>query len=342
MKYRFCYPLLVPIRILIALLTASNIISIFVGKRLSQDSLPPSTTLDPTTVPATLYASEDQFQDSEQAGINIALLAGTLYMLYRPRTRFWWLTSNLRLTILTWTFAILGIVYAVTQYVKIVSQRTGRSGCENVYFEYTRMRCRLQYGVCGSQVGWAVLLVLESFVMVQQKGDRKWNEQRADEEIQGAVMYRPDIFSPPQQPAGVATRGIDGDGGRDDERRSSLDGSEELAAAGIGIRTGTAQGFEAIELSHRGSGGGEREEDLPEYTIRKPRNQPLIVDTAHPPQRLAGAVTRRIQSESTTNTASTLPPLSTALASEPDAQGAAAQRAEQPSAPVPPPPSYTP
>ncbi|KAH7025478.1 hypothetical protein BKA57DRAFT_500012 [Linnemannia elongata] len=353
MKYRFCYPLIIPIRLLICLLTLSNIICIFAGKRLSQDTPPPSAPPDyspppntPTSYPEDVNydntaATEKFFPDSEQLGLNICLLAATLYMLYKPGTRFWWLTSNFRLTILSWGFAIAGMYYALTQYIRIVPVN---GGCEAGFFRYTRMRCWMQLGISASQTGWAVLLVWESFVMVKQKNDRKWNEQRADEEVQGAVMYQPDLTALP----------VGGGGGRRDSLEydnRSVDELELATRTGAGTGAGTGTGSDTADRGHLGGIGGvgaETEEALPEYASRRPRGQPLIVDTTHPPRRLAGAVARRMQSESTTHTVTTTTssaPLPFVNAPEPGSQetGSIATTANTAAtATLPPPPSYTP
>ncbi|KAF9908115.1 hypothetical protein EC991_010243 [Linnemannia zychae] len=318
MKYRFCYPLLVPIRLLISLITLSNIICILVGKQLSKDTPPPSAPTDTSTTstnPKLNYdgsaATEKFFPDSEQVAINACVLAATLYMLYKPQTRFWWLTSNFRLTILSWGFAILGGYYALTQYIRIVTSNAG-GGCRSGFFQYTRMQCWMQFGVSGGEIAWAVLLIWESFIMVKQKNDRKWNEQRADEEVQAAVMYQPDLTV---LPAAGATETA-GNRDRFDHDGRSLEGLDIATGAGAGTGTGAGHGSDTIEMrplgtrrdgSHGPSGvtTATVEDDLPEYTSRRPRNQPLIVDTTHPPRRLAGAVARRMQSESATPTLTT-------------------------------------
>ncbi|KAG9070480.1 hypothetical protein KI688_008016 [Linnemannia hyalina] len=355
MKYRFCYPLLIPIRLLICLIALSNIICIFIGKRLSKDTPPPSAPPEYSPPPNTTSYPEDVnydntaatekfFPDSEQLGFNICLLAATLYMLYKPGTRFWWLTSNFRLTILSWGFAIAGVYYSLTQYIRIVPVN---GGCEAEFFRYTRMRCWMQLGISASQTGWAVLLVWESFVMVKQKNDRKWNEQRADEEVQEAVMYQPDLTA---LPVGGAAAGIGSDSLEYDDR--SVD-ELELATrtgAGTGVGTGTGAGSDTIDHGYLGGVGrrAEAEEALPEYASRRPRGQPLIVDVTHPPRRLAGAVARRMQSESATHTVTTTAsgaPLPSVNASEPGSQepGATATSATTvDTATLPPPPIYTP
>ncbi|KAF9546171.1 hypothetical protein EC957_010157 [Mortierella hygrophila] len=365
MKYRFCYPLLIPIRLLICLIALSNIICIFIGKRLSKDTPPPSAPPEYSPPPnATSYpddvnydntaATEKFFPDSEQLGLNICLLAATLYMLYKPGTRFWWLTSNFRLTILSWGFAIAGVYYSLTQYIRIVPVN---GGCGAEFFRYTRMRCWMQLGISASQTGWAVLLVWESFVMVKQKNDRKWNEQRADEELQGAVMYQPDLAA---LPAGGAAAGRIRDSLEYDDR--SVDelelatmtgagtGAGAGGGAGTGTGTGTGIGSDAIDRGHLGGVGreAEAEEALPEYANRRPRGQPLIVDVTHPPRRLVGAVARRMQSESATHTVATTasnPPLPSVNGSEPGSQelGATSTSATTvDTTALPPPPSYTP
>lgn len=345
MKYRFCYPLLIPIRLLISLLTLSNIVSILIGKRLSQDTLPPSAPPDyypPTSYPEDVNydntaATEKFFLDSEQLGVNICLLVPTLYMLYRPRTRFWWLTSNFRLTILSWGFAIAGCYFGLSQYIRIVPVHggCGKGGeSEGGFFRYTRMRCRMQLGISASQVAWAILLLWESFVMVKQKNDIKWNEQRADEEVQGAVMYQPDLTALPI--AGGGGSGF-GRGSLEYDDGRSVDDVELATMTGAG--TGTGAGSDAMDLDHPGGGGGsgtrgEAEEALPEYESRRPRGQLLIVDTTHPPRRLAGAVARRMQSESAGHTVTSTTTTTSSL--EPGSQELGTTM------PLPPPPSYTP
>jgi hypothetical protein len=352
MKYRFCYPLLVPIRLLISILTLSNIVCIFVGKRLSQDTPPPSAPPDyspPTSYPDDVNydntaATEEFFPDSEQLGINICLLAATLYMLYRPRTRFWWLTSNFRLTILSWGFAIAGCYFALSQYIRIVPVHGGCgnggvSGGGGGFFRYTRMRCWMQLGISASQVAWAVLLVWESFLMAKQKNDRKWNEQRADEEVRGAVMYQPDLNA---LPITGGREGGSGSGRGSLEYDDGRSADEVELATRTGAGTGTGAGSGVMDLDHPGGGTiggggsgtrGELEETLPEYESRRPRGQPLIVDTTHPPRRLAGAVARRMQSESAGHTL-TSNNTTTTSASESGTQSATVS--------LPPPPSYIP
>ncbi|KAK3848561.1 MAG: hypothetical protein J3R72DRAFT_429250 [Linnemannia gamsii] len=355
MKYRFCYPLLVPIRLFITLLTLSNIICILVGKQLSKDTPPPSAPSDAATVstnPQLNYdgtaATDMFFPDSEQTALNACLLAATLYMLYKPQTRFWWLTSNFRLTILSWGFAILGGYYAVTQYIRIVPVN---GGCETAFFRYTRMQCWMQVGVSAGQVGWAILLIWESFVMVKQKNDHKWNERRVDEEIQSAVMYQPDLTALPSGSGAAA-------GVRDsfDYDGRSLDELDMATGTGIGVGAGIGAGArqesDAIELGYLGrrrdessgtttTGAATVDEELPEYASRRLRNQPLIVDTTHPPRRLAGAVARRMQSESATHTmnAPSAPPSESASQEQPTTLSIAAAT---PTAILPPPPCYTP
>ncbi|KAF9125298.1 hypothetical protein BGW39_007512 [Mortierella sp. 14UC] len=347
MKYRFCYPLIVPIRLLISLITLSNIICILVGKQLSKDTPPPSAPVDASTTapnPQLNYdgtaATEKFFPDSEQVAINACLLAATLYMLYKPQTRFWWLTSNFRLTILSWGFAILGGYYALTQYIRIVTSNAG-GGCGSRFFQFTRMQCWMQLGVSGGEVAWAVLLIWESFIMVKQKNDRKWNEQRADEEVQEAVMYQPDLTVLPV----ARTTGVRDNFDYDGRSSDALD-----MATGTGA--GAGHGSEIIELGHlgarrdgsfgpTGATTAAVEEELPEYASRRPRNQPLIVDTAHPPRRLAGAVARRLQSESATHTLTTpsAPPSGIDFQEPPVASTTATASAAMT---LPPPPSYTP
>ncbi|KAK3809926.1 MAG: hypothetical protein JOS17DRAFT_796500 [Linnemannia elongata] len=316
MNYRFCYALLIPIRLLICLLTLSNIISIFIGKRLSEDTPPPSAPPDyspppntPTSYPEDVNydntaATEKFFPDSGQLGLNICLLAATLYMLYKPGTRFWWLSSNFRLTILSWGFAIAGMYYALTQYIRI----------------------------------------LPSFVMVKQKHDRKWNEQRADEEVQGAVMYQPDLTTLPAGGEGGGRFSLE----YDDRSVSEMEMASRTGA-GIGVGTGTVSN--AIDGGHLGGVGrvgAEVDEALPEYASRRPRGQPLIVDATHPPRRLAGAVARRMQSESAAHTvppttSNTPPPSVNASDLGSQELGATASTANTAAtATLPPPPSYKP
>lgn len=353
MNYRFCYALLIPIRLLICLLTLSNIISIFIGKRLSEDTPPPSAPPDyspppntPTSYPEDVNydntaATEKFFPDSGQLGLNICLLAATLYMLYKPGTRFWWLSSNFRLTILSWGFAIAGMYYALTQYIRILPVN---GGCEAGFFRYTRMRCWIQLGISASQTGWAILLILESFVMVKQKHDRKWNEQRADEEVQGAVMYQPDLTTLPAGGEGGGRFSLE----YDDRSVSEMEMASRTGA-GIGVGTGTVSN--AIDGGHLGGVGrvgAEVDEALPEYASRRPRGQPLIVDATHPPRRLAGAVARRMQSESAAHTvppttSNTPPPSVNASDLGSQELGATASTANTAAtATLPPPPSYKP
>ena len=180
--------------------------------------------------------------------------------------------------------------------------------------------------------------------MVQRKNDRKWNEERADEEVQDAVMYRPDLTTlPSTTPPGTAGDDLT------EEEYHALEALEDQSAtgAGTGTRARNEVGSEVIELAHREGGGSglgigsgfggreEEEEPLPEYVYRRPRNQPMIVDTTHPPRRLAGAVARRIQSESATY-ALTIGPSSEPVPQETQTTIAV------PTCSAPPPPGYTP
>ncbi|KAF9929261.1 hypothetical protein FBU30_001743 [Linnemannia zychae] len=328
MKFRFCYPLLVPIRLLIAFITFSTVISIFVGKRLSQDTPPPSAPSDSTASDA---ATEDFYPDSAQAAVNSLLLIATLYMLYRPQTRYWWLTSNFRLTVISWGFAIIGCYYALSQYIRIMHVH---GGCESNYFRYTRMRCWIQLGASAGQVGWAALLILESFIMVKQKNDRKWNEQRADEEIQGAVMYQPDLSAPSWSPV------------QERENREydsySEDNLEMESRTGAGIGNGPDPREQSYRV-HSETTSTVVEEHLPEYESRRPRNQPLIVDTTHPPPRLAGAIARRMISESVAHTSSGDAPISPIPQShESPPLGSPVAESVTTANVLPPPPNYTP
>ncbi|KAI1303546.1 hypothetical protein EDD11_005322 [Mortierella claussenii] len=299
-----CYTLLKPARVLIALLTLYSFVSISIGRKISLDkaaslatsSSPPHANATTTPPPVQNLATEDFFKDSAHLGINITVLIGCLCVLYAPRPNYWWWFSNrFRRHLLTWTFAALALSYGISCLTSILKNYMG--GCQDSFFDNTRSRCFIQYSVSTSEIVWAVLLVIEGKLAVKQLYDRKWFEQNAEEEVASAVLYRPDLtllVTPPTPTdttlgrAGTTT--VPGTTSTGEGNGLSDENAIELI---ITSNTTTSRLAGQQHDNHE-----EEEEQPPEYSRRRPRDQLRIVDTAHLPAQLEGAVVRALQQSS--------------------------------------------
>ncbi|KAF9207253.1 hypothetical protein BGZ49_000863 [Haplosporangium sp. Z 27] len=256
---RWCYPLLRPIRIIIAVTSLYCFVTVSIGKKVSQDNQPVSTANSTTSS----LATEDFFQDSAHFGINITALINTILVLYHPWSVYWWLSTPFRRMLFALTLSSLAQVYGIRQFVLIFNDHTS---CNDPFFDNTRLRCQIQYGVSGCELFWSVLVVMEAIISILITRDKKWLEQTAEEELRTAVMYRPDITLEVRDNSNTSGGVIE---------LTSIPGQLE------------ASGWVVEEV----------EEQLPEYTRRRNRDQPMIIDAMNPPERLAGAVARRLQSE---------------------------------------------
>ncbi|KAF9394114.1 hypothetical protein BGX21_010481, partial [Mortierella sp. AD011] len=259
MARRCCYPFLLPIRIILAITTLYCFVAVAIGKKISQDyRTSRSFDLEPG------LATEAYFNDPAHLGINITVLISIVFMLYSPGSAYWWLSPPVRRIIFALALASLAQTYGIMLLIRILKVQ-GR--CNNPFFVNTQSRCVVQYSVSGCEILWGVLIIIEAIVTIQQQKDIKWQEQTAERELRTAVIYRPDL----SLEAGQGPR---------DTNNNNNQGEFELTSI-------------VSQPNERGV-GDEEEESLPEYTRRRPRDQPRIVDATHPPERFAGAVARRL------------------------------------------------
>ncbi|KAF9358442.1 hypothetical protein BGX26_001726 [Mortierella sp. AD094] len=278
---RCCYPILLPIRIILAITTLYCFVAVAIGKKISQDyKSSPSFDLTPA------LATEGYFNDPAHFGINITVLISAIFTLYRPNSTYWWLSSPFRRMLFALTLATLALNYGIGLFIGILGQH---NGCSDSFFANTRSRCVVQYGVSGCETLWAVLIIMEAVITIQQWKDRKWLEQTAEQELRTAVMYRPDLSL--ETGGGV---GHEANQGPHNNNSSNINGGELELTSIAGQQVTNERGV------------GDEEESLPEYTRRRPRDQPRIIDATHPPERLVGAVARRLQSDEETGGSSSV------------------------------------
>ncbi|GJJ69270.1 hypothetical protein EMPS_01616 [Entomortierella parvispora] len=289
MRAPICYPLLGPLRILICFLSLISLIAIYIGKRLStanesSDAVAPSGTI-------LAKNSDKYFQDDTQLGLDYAIFFMALFIYFRPQTSYWWAAGPWRRMIVSWIMAGLGAGYAINQLVQILTtddpahsvDQIGNlpKGCSVHVYDLTRGRCYIQMGVSAAEMFWALLVVLEGGLWAMQRGDKVWHAQKANSEVQNAVLYQPTNTLPTA-----------------DASDEEMDGSvelEEIRVEGGGLSSPTFQ----------------EDEPLPKYQVKAPKGQPRIIDATHPPERLREAVEERlhqdIPSGSSSSTASAPP-----------------------------------
>ncbi|KAF9438741.1 hypothetical protein BGZ76_005260 [Entomortierella beljakovae] len=280
---RACYWALKPIRAVICIATLYSFVSVSIGKKLGQDTMSSSLYDDPSDINA--YATQDFFDDSAHFGINITALINTLIIIFYPHASFWWLRSAFR----RMTFALVLASLAQCYGIKLLVEILDKGGCSSdPFFSKTRARCWIQYGVTGCEILWSILLILESFISSRQQRDVKWQEQTAEVELQNAVVYRPDL----SLEAGGGVLSSNNNNNNNSSNNNDDDDDDDVE---LGIRR-NHDNEQSIAQS-----GYVEEDQLPQYTRRRPRDQPRIIDAANPPQRLAGAVARQIHLEETSN-----------------------------------------
>ncbi|KAF8934482.1 hypothetical protein BGZ58_005679 [Dissophora ornata] len=281
------------LRIIIATLTLTSFVSVAISKNIKGSSVSPLPDL----------ATESFFQDSAHLGINIVLFVFALFMYYS--------------SIVPIVFFSLGLNYGIRILTAISVEN---HGCEDPFFDNTRTRCWIQYGVSGCEILWSIMLMIETCILLQHSGDQKPNNQAtaaaAVEEVQNSVIYQPDLSL-----------------GAVEENRGQITNASDTADSGavelteISIHTSTAEQDD----------GENEEEQLPKYTRRRPRDQPRIVDATHPPERLANAVATVLNSE-----AAEADPVATSASPPYTEQRAESTVINMTAEVLPPPPTYQP
>lgn len=280
----FCYPLLGPLRIIICILSLGSLIAIYIGKRLSSAN----EDLDASAASGTILAkdSKNYFQDETQIGVDFAIFFMALFVFYRPQTSYWWAAGPLRRTAVCWTMAGLGAGYAINQLVHILASGDpvygpgstligfSRKGCSAEIYDLTRGRCNIQLWASGVEILWALLVVIEGALWVIQRNDKAWHAQKANFEVQNAVLYQPTITlpAPSTSPDGV------------------VDTMELDEIHVIPSSSGQRQHVEG-----EGEFTAPVDEALPTYQYKAPRGQPRIIDATNPPERLREALEGRLQ-----------------------------------------------
>lgn len=204
MHARVCYPILSPLRVLICLLSLASLSAIYIGERFSAANEGLDNSAKSGTIPA--KSSPHYFQDSTQIGIDFAMFFMAAFVFFRPQTSYWWVAGSVRRTIVGWTMAGLGAGYAINQLVQILTTgdpvyaEDGKtqvgistSGCTAHVYDLTRGRCYIQMGVSVADMTWALLVVVECALWVIQRQDRVWHAQKANHEIQNAVLHQPTV-----------------------------------------------------------------------------------------------------------------------------------------------------
>ncbi|KAF8934481.1 hypothetical protein EDD21DRAFT_419392 [Dissophora ornata] len=150
-------------------------------------------------------------------------------------------------------------------------------GCGDPFFDNTRARCLVQYGVGACEILWSIVLVTATCVLVQRTVGRKSTNQVVVESVLGSARDQ----------ANLSPRA-------EEENRGQIMNANDTAVSGAVELTVVSNHTSTTEQD---GGENEEEEQLPMYTQTQPSGQPPIVDAAHPPERSADAVVRVPNSE---------------------------------------------
>ncbi|KAF8934480.1 hypothetical protein BGZ58_005677 [Dissophora ornata] len=220
------------IHFIVAALTLASFVSVSIGKKTVGSSVSPLPDL----------ATEAFFHDSVHLGINIALFITSFYYYYP--------------IIPAIAFLSLGLNYGIRDLTAILIEH---HGCRDPFFDNTRTRCRIQYGVSICEILWSILVMFEACVLIQFVAGRKLEEMVLKDSI----------------------------------RRSAA-----RSAAASGTVESTVVSSHTSTTEQDGGENEEEEEQLPKYTQTRPSDQPPIVDAAaHPPERLSNVVASVLNSE---------------------------------------------
>ena len=292
----YFYPLLGPLRIFICILSLISLIAIYIGKRLSTAN----EDLDAAAAKGTILAqdSKKNFQDETQIGLDFAIFFMALYVFFRPQTSYWWAAGQLRRSIVCWTMAGLGAGCASNQLFQILTSgdpvyisAPGGSeqidisprGCSAHIYDLTRGRCWIQMGASAAEILWALLVILEGGLWVIQRRDKTWHAQKANFEVQNAVLYQPTITLP--------TPG---------ESQDGVEDTMELDE--IHVVPNTSGQRQHVEDEDVSGSTAPVDEALPTYQYKAPRGQLRIIDATHPPERLTEALEGRLQQGASSGT----------------------------------------